>query len=118
MKKGLLGLQLSWVFDLFFIALIIIIFLGINLKLQNDQTYALNLQARDYSYVKDVASISPEKIVFIYKKNIQSEILEKNCQIDITSEAKELIPARYYCSINNPLLKITQSKEQMVIKNE
>src|SRR3989344_5219923 len=105
MKKGSIELQGGWLFDLFFLSIIILIFVGVNAKIQNDDFYILKYQIRDYAFAHDAASISP-KINFVYNKEKEMFLEERNCEITGKLKEKDLLNERYYCSRKDSKLQL------------
>ncbi len=111
-KKGVTEEQLDWIKDLVFAVLIIIFFLAPQFKIKDNTFHNLNVEIRDYASTKDVASLSPGKLVYIYQSNPNITLSTTNNCI-IHGETTAGVKLDYECSVKNSKVQEITSENQI-----
>ena len=116
-KKGIIEEQGSWLVNLFFLAILTIIFLGVISKVQDNTNHDLNVEVRDYSYTRDAVSLASNKVSYVYDKkpNIMLDIKD-DCIFETKTE-KVNIQTRYTCSRKNVVVQQTKKDNKIILEN-
>ncbi len=117
MNKEGISQPMEWIVALFFIGLVIAFFLFINFAVKDNTAHNLKVEAIDYASTKDVVSISPDKIHFVYTLKPGIIINSKEqCLIESKTEVQKYLPVKVQCSRQNINIQEIFEKNRVILE--
>lgn len=116
-KKADISISASKLIDLFYIAIIIILLLGVTMKIRDTRIHDLRVSVRDAALTHDTILAAPGKVNYqlIFKQDIKVD-LKDNCIMQ-SSINGSYTPERYNCAFSSEKLVVSTEGNKMRFTN-
>ncbi len=93
----------EWMVYSIFLFIVILVLLSAVVKIKDKRLHNLRIEARDYAFTRDAASVTPYEINYVYyskKNDIEIKFNPENCLVQAKYKDDRTLPIPYFCGVD------------------